>query len=319
MTTPATNGAAAPNAAKPAPAQGAAANGASTAPEAASQAAHASPPQEDARLRELESQTKRFALQQRKFAEEKATREKEWGEKQAKLKAMEEWEQYHAERRRNPAKYLEKEYGADWYDKLTSVKLNGVPTPDLVASEMDERFKSYESKLKTQEETLNKRLEDMQRQEAEKATQAFFAEVVSDVRRNISKYPHIELFQEDGSVWQSLTGEIDAHFRKNAQAIHAGEMEMLTPDEAASIVDKRIEGLAKKFEEARAKRAGGTGATPHEQQRSDLSQRSDPPRRSLSTNMSAASSGAELVPPKDDKERLERAKAAWERVKSQRQ
>lgn len=260
-------------------------------------------PEADARLKELAAQTARFAQQQKKFSEEKQQLEKQRAEIEAKAKEFEEWKQYRADRLRNPAKYLEKDYGSDWYDKLTAVRLNGAPTGDLIASEMDSRLSEFEKKLQAKEAEVNKRFEELQRQEQQRAIEAFHSEIASEIKKNIEKYPGIEAFSEDPSVWHSVRAEIDNHFQQNKQAILDGELQMLTADEAANIVSKRIEAFGQKFETYRSKKQ--PPATP------PTASNTPPQRRTLSTDMTA-SSGSAYVPPKDDKERLERAKAAME-------
>jgi hypothetical protein len=268
-------------------------------------------PKEDGRFKELETQTKRFAQQQRKFAEEKAAVAKKEAELATKSKEYEDWQAYQADKKRNPGKYLEREYGENWYDTLTKVKVEGSPTGDLIASEMDERLSAFDKKLKERELAVEKRFEELQTKEQERERQAFHSEVLSHVEKSFEKFPSVEAFWDDPSVRKSITFEIDKHFHENQRAILDGEMQLLTAEEAASIVDKRLDAIGEKFVAARSKKQPPATQAQAEQQ----PKRSEPPqRRSLSTDMTATS-GTEWVPPKDDKERLERARAAWERVK----
>lgn len=254
----------------------------------------------------LEAETKRFASERRKFSELKAAQEKEWAGKQELLKELEEWKQARANFKRNPVAFLKKELGDNYYDTLTQVHLNGVPTADLVASEMDSRLSDFEKKLQEKDAALDRRFEELQTKEQERLRADFFNGVVSDVKKNLSKYPGLEAFHDDESVFFQVCAEIDSHFQKNQTAIVGGEMEMLTPDEAASIVNKRIEALEARFDAAKRKRQSAAQQPPEQHQRSVPAT-----RRTLSTDITATS-GTELVPPKDEKERLARSWAAYE-------
>jgi hypothetical protein len=264
-------------------------------------------PEADARLKELEAQTKRFAQQQRKFSEEKQAVEKRAAELEARAREYEEWKQHHADRLRNPAKYLEKDYGPEWYDKLTAVRLNGAPTGDLIASEIDSTAAKFSAELKKRDEELAKLRQEISTKEQNQAIESFHHEVASEIKRNIEKYPGIDAFSDDPSVWQSIRAEIDGHFQKNSQLILDGEMQMLTADEAANIVSKRIEDFGKRFETYRSKKTQPVATPP-------AAGITPPQRRTLSTDMTASSGGA-IAPAKDDKERFERARAAMEAVR----
>lgn len=261
------------------------------------------PPEPDARLKELEAQTKRFAQQQRKFSEERQAHEKQRAELDAKAKEYEEWKQYHADRLRNPAKYLEKDYGPEWYDKLTAVRLNGAPTGDLIASEIDSTAAKFTEELKKRDEEMAKLRNEISAKEQQQAIAAFHSELASDIKKNIDKYDGIGAFQKDDSVWQNVRHEVDKHFHENKEAILAGEKEMLTADQAANIVNKRIVDFNRRFNEYMSQKQ--TPATP------TTASIAPPQRRTLSTDMTASSGGA-TVPAKNDKERFERSKAAME-------
>lgn len=266
-------------------------------------------PEVDPRLRDLETQTKRIAQHQRKLAEKEAALEKTRAETETKAKEYEEWQQYRANLKRNPIAFLKKEFGENYYDTLTRVHLDGVPTADLVASEMDGRFSEYEKKLQAKEAEYNKRFEELNQRDTERLRAEYFQGVIGEVKKDISKYQHLEAFADDESVWGSVAREIDKHFVENQRAILAGDMEMLTPHEAATRVDKQLEPIFNRVLTAAQKRQSATGQPPERQQAP-----APPVRRSLSTDMTA-SSGAEWTPPKNDDERHKRAMAAFENAR----
>ncbi len=274
------------------------------------------PPAEDAlkpRFEELAKQTKRAAEVAKKAAEERkaATQERAaFGKEKAEF---EEWKAMRADRKRNPAKYLQSDFGENWYDTLTKYKLEGAPTPDLIASEMDERFSGLRKELDERETKLLKRQDDMRAEELARSKAEYEASAVEHVKQNADKFPLIGLFGEYGSV----PNEIEAHFRRTTKQNADGSWEpgeVLTAQQAAEVVEKRIEEIGKKFEEAKAKKQAakpdGTPAAP--------TKRNEPPqRRTLSTEVTA-STGGEWTPPRDDNERMRRSFAAIDRVMADR-
>lgn len=248
----------------------------------------------------------KLAHEAKRQREETAKREETLLAREAKLK---EWEAEHADRRRNPAKYLAADYGPDWYDKLSSVKLNGSPPVELIASELDDRSKSWEAKLSELDSKWAKKWEERDAADSQRARDAEAREALSYVKGNAEKYPLIHAFE----VADNINAVIEAHFNSTCSRDDVtGETvpgEMWTAEQAATAMEKH---LSEKFDKvALAKKplpppvvvASPLRVTP-------------PQRRTLSTDMSAASPS--WTPPKDDRERQARAEAAWNAHKAAR-
>lgn len=301
----------APGATPPAKPVGATPTGPQTPPEPLENAP-AQPPAPDPRLAELEKATKLQA----KRAQELATRHKEIETKTANLakdrEEYEQWKKLRDDRRRNPAKYLTQDFGDDWYDKLTKYRLEGAPTGDLIASELDEREAKLTKQLAEQKADFEKRLADLQATDAKRQQQEFESNLVAKVKAS-DKFPLIAHFSEHNAVLH----EVREHFKATAKQGADGKWlpgEVLTPEDAAAKVEARLAEIASKFEKYfEAKKANQQPAAPPTKSNTAVSsQRIEPAqRRALSTTVTA-SSAPTRSPPRDERERMRAAIAAME-------
>lgn len=258
------------------------------------------------RFDELAKQTKRVATERRQVAQEREAFAKDKAEFEA-------WRAAREDRRRNPAKYLEQDFGQDWYDKLTEYKVSGTPTASLIASELDEREAKLLKRIEEKEAGLLKRMEEQQKAEEERSKAAYLESAVEYAKANSGDYFWISEFGEHASV----AAEIERHFIATTKQLPDGSFEageLLSAKQAADKVEGRIGELVKKAQEANSRReAKSKPAAPEAPKRNE-----SPQRRTLSTDMTAGSA-AEWTPPKDDGERLKRSIAAWEAQASTRQ
>jgi hypothetical protein len=309
-----------PNAAAPAPTQSTA-NAPAPKPAGATPTGPQTPPEPlenkaaapDPRLAELEKQTKLHARR----AHELSTRQKEIETKTANLAKeqaeYEQWKKAREDRRRNPSKYLTQDFGDDWYEKLTKYKLEGAPTGDLIASELDDREEKLRKLVEEKTAEPRKELEQLRAQLAQRQQQEFEASVVAKVKAQADKFPLVDAFAEHGSVLQ----EIRNHFKATTKQGPDGNWlpgEVLTPEDAAAKVEARIADIASKFEKYfEAKKAkAGPAATPNQSNTVVSSQRNETPqRRALSTTVTASSTSTRPTP-RSDREREKAAIAAME-------
>lgn len=247
----------------------------------------------------------RLAHEARKAREESAKREEALAAREAKLK---DWEAQQADQKRNPAKYLQAAYGENWYDKLSQVKLSGSPPAELIASELDDRSKSWESKLSELDAKWAKKWEERDAQDAQRSREAEAHAALSYITSNAEKYPLVHAFEVAGNI----NGVIEAHFNATCSRDEVtGETvpgEMWTPEQAADQMEKHLSERYQKVALAKKPTAPTAAVVPPRV--------STPQRRTLSTDMSAASPS--WTPPKDDRERQQRAEAAWKAVQAAR-
>lgn len=256
----------------------------------------------DPRIAEIERQTKALAQRNMKFSSEMRAAQAALAKERADVEG---WRNEKAEFKRNPLKFLRNNLGEKYYDELTNMHLNGVPTPDLIASEMDEREQKMRSEFKSEAEKLREEISKRDAAEATRAQQEYEGSAIAYAKQNAEKYPLLNHFEE----WGSIPGLIKQHFMATAKRGADGLLrpgEVLTAEQASKTLEERLEAIEKKFEE-RFQRKQAT--------KQPVLQRNEAPqRRTLSNDMTATSSNGEWTPPKNDKERRERAFAAWDRV-----
>lgn len=230
----------------------------------------------------LENQGRKLAIERQKFAEERKSAKAEQAE-------YEEWKKLKADKLRNPDKYLKADYGENYYDLITKLKVEGAPPADLIASEMDERFKSVEQRLAEKEAALEKRLQDIQAQEARKESDAYLSKAVDYVKSNAEKYEWLNFFGEQARV----TEAIRAHYTKTAKRNADGSIEpgeVLSYEKAAEMLEKEISEIGEKFKkrfEERAAKAASDGkekAKPSIVEAASFTKRTEPTPRRESTN-----------------------------------
>jgi uncharacterized membrane-anchored protein YhcB (DUF1043 family) len=243
---------------------------------------------EQAFKREMESERAKLASEraeiQKALDEAKAIREAE-----AKAKS-------------DPVGYLEKLYGADWYEKFTEMKLAGGKThPDLAVRAVKEEVEGQIAALRREQEEARKReAEERQkaadaektRIEAERAEvlQRFRAETAEFVKAHAEDYELTNLYEQHDLVAEV----IEAHFAETKR--------VLSQKEAADLVEKHLEEQVEKA--AKAKKLASKFAPPPKAE--------EPPKPAPTLSNGAAAAPSFLGSPKTEEERLARAMAAMD-------
>lgn len=255
------------------------------------------------RFEELAKQTKQVVAEKRRLAAEKEALAKQSQEFNA-------WKATQADKLRNPLKYVEADYGPEWYDKLTQVKLTGVSTPDLLASELEEREKRLNSTFDEREAKLRKELDDFKASQDNAAREEYVQAAVAHVKADKDKYFWLNEFAEYGQV----PAEIERHFIATAIQNPDGSIEpgeILSAEEAGGVIEKRITELVERAKAAEARREAAKAPKPAP------TSREAPHRRTLTNDLTATSAPAS--PAMNDAERKKRAFAAWDAVQANRQ
>lgn len=212
------------------------------------------------------------------------------------------WQQERAAFKRDPSRFLTKELGEKWYDKLTEVQLNGGKvTPELVDAAVDERIQAFERK----QEAERKQAQQDEASRVAKEHEEFFSswrqDVAAFVKAQGDAYELINAFE----VHDRVTAKIESEFAKTKK--------LLTPKEAADLVEQELEGRGSK-----SRKLGKATAAPAPAGAPRPSSETNPPQRRALSNDMAASSQASRPPPKDDAERRARALAAMDEVERRR-
>lgn len=265
------------------------------------------------RLAELDKRARRVAKEAQQLSAERAKFKSEAAE-------FEQWKQVQADKRRNPDKYLRADYGENYYDLITKLKVEGAVPADLIASEMDERFKSVEQKLAEKQAELDKKLSDYQAQELRAESQKYLDSAVAHAKANADKYKLLNHFGEADSVAR----EIQQHFAKTTKQLPDGSVEpgeLLSPEAAAEAIEKRIADIAGKFKAYFEAEAAKTAPAPQKGKSVSTEFTQFAPKRTEPTQRreSSTPTDGEWTPPKNDRERLQRAYAAGEQHLASRQ
>jgi len=248
----------------------------------------------------------RFAELEKAHAKLRAER-RELSEQRKAFKAAEEkvaaYEKLHAERLRNPDKYLKAEYGEDYYDKVTRLRVDGIPPADLVASEVDDQVARIHKKLEETTSSFEKRLAERDAAEAQREKMNYLNGAIEYSKANPEKFKRINHFNEFNSIPQ----EIERHFQATSKQDADGTWqpgEILSHEKAAEVIEGRIKELGEQFRKYFALETPAAAPTA----------RTDPTPRRYDPSQSK-----DWVPPKNDAERWRRAMEAGERHLSSRQ
>lgn len=273
------------------------------------------PPTAEERFLTLEKETKRAAHEAMRRAqdlkrdrEELLKRSKEVEDREAKAKEHGTWEESFA---KDPARYLEKRLGPDWYDKLSAVKVGGTVTPGMVQLDVEERVSAVAKETKAEIEALRAELKarderDAQRQQAQTEAQVRQG-AESYLAQFVDKYPLIHSFEAQDRIFPVIRAHFDETTRKDDITGEVVPGEVWSAEQAATWMEAELE---KKFSKAiEKKRPAPTPSQTVTPAAPAAHRLQTPHRRTLSTDLSGSSST--WVPPKDDKERDARATAAW--------
>lgn len=241
----------------------------------------------------LAQKERSLSLQSKKLSEERAALEATRAEA-AKL----------AQLKSNPGRVLQEQFGEDWYEKLSRVKLGGGQvTPELVAQSMDEKLESFRREQAAK---------DAKAAEAahQRELQRFRAEAEGFAKSKSDDYELINLHGSHAEVHKL----IEQHYRETTKFDDEGrvlqEGELLSLKQAADKVEARLEEMVKKSQSAKKFQAK-TSQPPAVPERKDTQHR----RATLSNDMTATTPSAP-PPAKTDEERRERAFAAWDRERA---
>lgn len=308
----------------PAPTQAAPPNGTPPpAPKEGAPPAQAKPnePSVDQRLAELEKATKRAAWEGMKRAQEmKKERESlEMARKQheADLKEVAEYKRLREDRKRNPTKYLQQDWGEDWHETINRIRLEGgKATPELVASEVEDKVGGVKSEMEKKLAALEAKLAEKDKEAQAKEAQAWRnnweASLFGDIEKLSDKHKAVNALLKDPKIGQGFKADIlstiEGHFQETSKTDEeTGEQipgELLTADAAAERMETRLKDLYAVLHKA---------LSPTPQQAAPDAR----PRRSLTTDLTATQTSIRPSAT-TDAERMQRALAKLDEIEAQR-
>ena len=222
--------------------------------------------------------------------------------------------------RDNPVEYFKSLYGDGWYDQLTQYKLSQekeVP-PDMQVASVREQIMSEVQKLKDEQEKFRQEqlqaqekylTEEKARVERDNAAQMarFEKDAVDFVKGNAAKYELTTLFGREDLIPQTIKAAYEATAK-------TGQPRVMSYAEAADEVEKYLLETANSYETWKAKKVAPAPK---------LGEPPPPPTGSSAPSLSnslTAPSNPNPAPRRipTDKERMERALAAWSKAETRR-
>ncbi len=271
--------------------------------------------------RDIEKKERQHVVERRKFSAEREAEKKTWGEKLSRLDSL---EKAHAQAKMNPEAFLKSVYGDAWYDTVVSAKLNnGVPTADVLASEIAKVEEKLEQKLAAKEAEREKQASEHRAQAAQHARRQLHAEAGQFWEQSGKDFPVVETLGDARQVADILAKRIEATYHRTTQRDEQGNVvrdgQIISLKQAAEALENELISIAEKavgHEKYREKFKGpltpapgsGGNGTP-KLQRTENQQ-----RRTLSNDLTGSTPGR--TPPATDEERRERALAAINAARS---
>ena len=273
-----------------------------------------------AKLKRMEiaynSQLRKSSESQRAWEAEKKT----LADRAAKAAEYEKREQM---ARLDPPGYLKSLYGDDWHTMVNDAKLNGVPPGQLIQAEMQKLRDEFEAKDRARTEEANKSRESQRDQATEQARRGIFAEAAAFYREKGKEYPILAKLGGDAAVARTIASRIEAEFNKSVEFDEAGNVSkqgrILTTSEAADLLEAEVlEWVAEagKHEKYKAKLTPVAAPTTVSASLKPQEKKSQA-RRSITNDITGSTTATK--PPTTDRERRERAEAAFNEARAKRQ
>lgn len=277
-----------------------------------------------AREQAIEKREKAFAAELNKFKDTNKGLGAKLSEYEQLKKEVPELRKYRDEseqrkqlRKLNPIAALEEDFGKDWADRVTSLRVNGVPPTDLVASVVQELRAEFKRELEARDVKTAEATTAAEQSQIEETRAMVSGNAAKWYEANAKEYPVFERLGDPARIGQILGDRIEQHFRaKNElltekQAADMLEADMLGIVEAAVKADKYKSKLQPDAKSANVSAASGSVSGDG---RTGSTQQSGVTRRTLDNSMTASTSGR--APPRSDEERFKRATEAFNQARS---
>jgi len=145
------------------------------------------------------------------------------------------------ERTRNPSKYLEALFGADWYDTATKLK-TGTVTPGAVGAQLSEAEQRFEAKLKEQGERFEAEIGRLRQAEEDRAREDLYRAAGDFAKANAEKFPLTNKYEKSADVGALIEGHFKATSKRNPDGSwEPGEM--WTQEQGAAEMEKYWSGI----------------------------------------------------------------------------
>lgn len=217
-----------------------------------------------------------------------------------------EYEKQQANARLNPPEFLKSIYGEQWHEMINEAKLNGVPPGQLIQQEMQKLREEFEAKDKSRAESEKSAAEQAADERTESARRSIFADAAEFYRAKASEYPLLARLGGEPKVARTIAQRIESEFHAQGK--------ILTPSEAADLIESEVLDWAReatKHDKYKVKlQPSGVSPTVATSKQQQGTQQPAAARRSLTNDITGSTSSTK--PPISEKERRERAEAAYD-------
>ena len=219
----------------------------------------------------------------------------------AKIKEYDDYQNFKKSAKLDPLKAIES-LGLS-YEEITGHMLNGnKPTTETKVEELERQLKEFQEGLtKKERDALEADKEEKQKQ-ADRYLEEFKGELNSFIDSTPEEYDLINLYDQKEEVLKV----IQANLEKTGKILSNKEAADLVKDYLLEMTNK---GVATKAYQAKY------GATSPAPQAGDKKQEIDSATAKSLSNSLTANAGTSLLPPKTERERMERALAALSKTK----
>lgn len=220
-------------------------------------------------------------------------------------------------RQLNPVAALEEDFGKDWADKVTNLRVNGVPPVDLVTAAIQRLEQKFEDRLAERDEKTRNESTRAEAGELEEARRIVATESTEWYAANAKDFPMFERLGDPARIGAILGQRREAEFRRTDKSITAQqaaellEADMLGFVETAIASDKYRSKLHGETKSANVSDASGSVSGDG---RTGGTSQSGGTRRTLDNSMTASTSGR--APPRSDEERFQRATEAFNKTRT---
>lgn len=266
-----------------------------------------------AREEAIEKREKAFGAELNKFKDTNKGLGAKLSEYEQLKKEVPELRKYKAEaeqrsqlRKLNPIAALEEDFGKDWADKVTALRVNGVPPTDMIASVVQQLRADFKAELdardrRTEEQNTRAQADELQSARAEVAGAA-----AQWYEQNAKEFPVFERLGDAQRIGAILGDRIEQEFKRTNKYITAQaaaellEADMLGIVEAAVKADKYKAKLQPETKPANVSAASGSVSGDG---RTGSTQQPGGTRRTLDNSMTASTSSGRS-PYRSDEERF---------------
>lgn len=222
-------------------------------------------------------------------------------------------------RKLNPVAALEEDFGKDWADKVTGLRVNGVPPTDMIAAVVQQLKAEFKADLDARDAKTAAATTAAEQSQVEETRAMVSANSAKWYEANAKNYPVFERLGDAARIGQILGDRIEQWFR--------AKNELITEKQAADMLESELLGLvehAVKQDKYKPKLQGETkpaNVSPASGESSGVgstgsTQHPGSTRRTLDNSMTASTS--DRAPPRSEEEKLQRARERFieERARS---